>query len=131
MNINTFKKKWNYKSVVDYGGQMSKEAKTLARNFVDLVRDSLYSEGYELQNWSIGHYYVGGFILKGNICFYISWNIPRYGKIIVLEHNDFHNGVLIRTAKDQHDYSGGANNSTSVLELKEKVKEMEMQQKSA
>lgn len=60
----------------------------------------------KLVNWSVGHFYVSGFIQKGEQYVYFSLRDVR--------GYDWYDNVLIRTAAHCKDYTGGRNNYTSI-----------------
>ena len=79
--------------------------------------------GYEIVNWSIGHYIMSGFVTDGDDN-YVYWSISDVrhfpGKWI--------KDILIRAAKDEEDYTGDSNASAPFGEFGDHVERlMEMQ----
>ena len=66
-----------------------------------LVKKALNQAGYESIKISNGYYYFSGFAFKGGNIIYFS--IPD-----VRHNND--DKLMIRTAKDYRDFTGGSNN---------------------
>ena len=65
------------------------------------VKKALKNAGFENIKISNGHYYFSGFATKNEKVIYFSISDVRHF---------FDNKVLIRTAKDYKDYTGGGNN---------------------
>ncbi len=65
------------------------------------VKKALKNAGFEDIKISNGHYYFSGFATKNEKVIYFSISDVRHG---------FDGKVLIRTAKDYRDFSGGGNN---------------------
>ena len=91
------------------------------KEFVQFSRDfksdlkKLIGEDYMLVSFGVGHFYLSGFIEKKNTgeLVYFSTSDVRYF------NNEWHNSLLIRTAKHIKDFSGGMNNFTNLKEIKE------------
>lgn len=84
-------------------------AKDFKKYLLQQVRDN-----FELVNWSRGHFEVCGFLRnkKNKKLVYFSISDIRYFK------NGWYNDVLIRTAENEKDYTGGSNNSCIFAEIK-------------
>jgi len=80
------------------------------------IKDQLGSD-YSLINFSPGHFISSGFIknLKNQKLVYISFSDVRYF------NNEWYTNVLIRSAKDSSDFSGGSNQYCTLPELMNKV----------
>lgn len=89
--------------------------------FVAFVKDlkkhikSELPEGSELVEFSKGHFYVSGFVKRNSNYVYFSISDVRHFR------DSWYDNILIRTAKDEKDYTGGSNNSTSLKEFKKNV----------
>lgn len=70
------------------------------------------------------HYDCSGFLCKDGKYIYISYSIPRYGEKINFDDSGYINGVLYRTAENDHDFHGGHNNFSSISNLPRKIIEM-------
>ena len=70
-----------------------------------LVKKALSQAGYESIKISNGFYYFSGFAFKGGNIIYFSIPDVRHGFSF---RND--DKLLIRTAKDYRDFTGGSNN---------------------
>ncbi len=66
--------------------------------------------------FSVGHYYVSGFVSKNGSFVYFSVSDVRYFP------GDWYNHMLVRSAKDVKDYTGGPNGYTSLENFKEETK---------
>lgn len=115
--MNTFRSKWNNKSVDDMGSVMSKEAKSFVTAFRNMLKRELEPEGIEIVEFTPNHYDCSGFVRKDDKYIYISYSIPRYGEIIDFDVSGYANGVLYRTATSDHDYHGGMNRFSSIKDL--------------
>jgi hypothetical protein len=74
-----------------------------------IVRRALKEADFTDIKFSNGHYYFSGFATKNNKAIYFSIPDVRYGW-----SSDGMN-LLIRTAKDYKDYTGGSNNYSSLI----------------
>jgi hypothetical protein len=86
------------------------EFKQFSRDFLSDIK--VLAEGYELVSKSVGHFYVSGFLKKGNDVIYFSCSDVRFFQ------NEWNNYLMIRTAKDVNDYTGGTNHYTTLTHLK-------------
>ena len=121
--MNTFRKKWNNKSVEDWGIAMSDEAKSFVKGFRNMLKRQLEPEGIEV-SLEPNHYDCSGFLCKDNKYIYISYSIPRGGEKIDFDDSSYLNGVLYRTAKNDRDFTGGSNRFSSISNLPRKIIEM-------
>lgn len=73
--------------------------------------------GYELIDWLSGHFEFSSFFksLKTGRIVYISCSDVRFWP------DEWFNNLLIRTAKDEKDYTGGSNDYASLPNLKDKA----------
>ena len=88
------------------GGINPKKAYNAEKN---MVRKALKEADFTDIKFSNGHYYFSGFATKNNKIIYFSISDVRY-----FPNDD----LLIRTAKDYKDYTGGYNNYSS-LDIKD------------
>ena len=82
-----------------------------------IVKKALRNAGFENIKVSNGHYYFSGFATKNNQPIYFSISDVRHFP---------GDQVLLRTAKDYKDYTGGSNNFAdlnveSIMELSNKL----------
>jgi hypothetical protein len=97
-------KKWkNYR--FESSCYKTEEFKAFARDLKKYINKNLPPSS-KLVNWSVGHFYVSGFIQKGEQYVYFSVGDVRYC--------NWYDNVLIRTAAHDKDYTGGQNNYTSI-----------------
>ena len=121
MKTKTFVKKYQGRGVEDWISYMSDDAKQFAKDFKSTVKDIFKDDGIDIVNWSVGHYFMSGFLKKDDKYVYFSRNIERRGYPIHLEGHDVLFGILVRTAKSDKDYTGGHNNFTSMTDLRQTV----------
>jgi hypothetical protein len=90
---------------------------SFVRDFKKYLTKNL-PKGGEVTKFFKGHFYVCGFIKVGEKYVYFSISDVRFNM------DDWHKRVLIRTAKDDLDYSGGGNNFTTLENFKESVEKL-------
>ena len=122
MKLNAFIKKYDGEVLEDWGCVMSNDAKLFARDFKSVVKDLFKDDDISLVGWLVGHFFVSGFLKKGDRYVYFSRNIERYGKAVDVEGHSWRNEhILVRKAKSDKDYTGGSNNFSTLLGFKETV----------
>lgn len=87
--------------IENWGSITSTDFTLFTREFKSMIISELNKVGgidYKQMN---GHYYISGFFTLNNQPYYISISDVRYFTI---------DNILIRTAKDYKDYTGGINN---------------------
>jgi len=89
------------------------EFKQFARDFFSDLKK--LCEGYEIVSKNVGHFYVSGFLKKDDKFVYFSASDVRHFP------NEWFNRVLIRTAKNEKDYTGGNNTYTKFKDIKNSV----------
>ena len=109
-----FIKKWRgYQfSQLGYSEEFKKFAREFKKALLDQVKDDFILEAY-----SPGTYYISGFIKhkETDQHLYFSTSDVRFFP------DEFINNVLIRTADDVKDYTGGMNHYTPLAQLGEKA----------
>lgn len=103
-------RKYQNKILEDWGSVMSNEAKQFAKDFKRRLNLNAKNRKMEVVNFSVGHYFLSGFIKKNDKYVYFSYNIPRYETPINLYSRSCHSGFLVRSAEHEKDYRGGFNN---------------------
>jgi len=90
--------------IQDDGGYKSAEFKSFARLFKNDFQKELNTIDAKIVNFSIGHYYVSGFIKlpNGNL-YYFSVDDIRHSQLL------YNYRMLYRTAEHEKDYTGGGN----------------------
>jgi hypothetical protein len=96
-------KAWEFSS----GPVIDEDFRVFARLFKKHVTQNLPTEAV-LVKFNSGHYYVSGFIERQGKYAYFSISDVRHFP------NDWHNNILVRTAKSETDYSGGCNRYTTL-----------------
>ena len=99
---------------------LTPEFALFAKQFRAYVTRNL-PDGIKLVSFTRGHFYVSGFILNANT-----------GKYVYFSSDDvrwdlcggWYKKLLIRTAKHDKDYTGGANESAPLAELSARASEM-------
>lgn len=115
-----FAKEYNGRAIEDAGAYMSDDFLSLARKF----RNALKREfpDFEIPKYLVGHYGVSGFLAKEGVHIYFAWSVPRHETPINTRDKGAMHGVLIRTAKHDSDYTGGANNFCCLEDMGESVR---------
>ena len=121
--MKTFKNKWNNVAVEDTGCYMSKEAISFCTAFKNMLKREGKAKGFEVVACKSGHYDLYGFVKRGDIYIYVSFDIPRWGSRIDFEKYGT-DGVLVRYAQNEKDYKGECNHFCKLSELPEKLSEM-------
>ena len=117
-------KKYQNRALEDWGSVMSTEAKQFSKDFKRRLNLNLKKKGMEIVNFNTGHYYISGFIKKKDKYVYFTYNFPRHGMAINLHDNGCWGGILVRTAENEKDFTGGHNNFTNLLGLMDKIEEL-------
>ena len=115
--MNKMIKKWNHKSVDDWGSAISDEFKEFARDFKKSLK--AFSE-VKLEEFYIGHYYISGFMSKDNKYVYFSYDVPRGNETIDTNQSGPY-GILIRMAESIKDFRGRTNHFTNFMDFKDNV----------
>lgn len=100
--LNDFKG-WEFSS----GPTTGADFQVFARLFRQSIKRSLPA-GTKLVNVSTGHYYISGFIQRGDKFVYFSISDVRHFP------GAWHKNILVRTAKSEKDYTGGSNDYTTL-----------------
>lgn len=85
---------------------MTPEFKAYARTFKSEMKKEIEKAGGELVAFNVGHFYVSGFFKVGEQHYYFSQSDVRNGTGGILGADN----LLLRTAKNARDFSGGSNN---------------------
>ena len=117
MKIATFVRKYNGRTLEDWGAYPSDEFKQFARDMKSTVKEICKEENAELVGFSVGHYYVSGFVVKNGNHVYFSYD-PRW-KGIDFSAENCRDGILVRTAKHEKDFTGGMNNFCNIYRFSE------------
>ena len=91
----------------------TEQFKKFSKDFLSDIKKTM--EGYKLVNKNVGHFYISGFLKKDEKYVYFSTSDVRFFR------NEWYNNILIRTAKNDKDYTGGSNNHSTLEDLKRKV----------
>lgn len=100
--LNDFKG-WEFSS----GPTTGADFQIFARLFRKCIRQTL-PPGTHLVNVSTGHYYISGFVQRGDKFVYFSISDVRHFP------GEWHRNILVRTAKSEKDYTGGSNGYTAL-----------------
>jgi len=107
-------KNWQFTS----GGTTGADFKVFARLFVSNLNKQLKGAALRICNYSAGHYILSGFVTNGEKFVYFSISDVRHFP------SGWHNDILIRTAKDDKDYTGGTNRSCSLADFAQAVSKL-------
>ncbi len=113
MKIINFVRKYNGKVLEDAGAYKSDEFIQFAKDMKSTINDICKEAGAELVKYSVGHYDVSGFAVKDGKYVYFSYNEPRHLPID-LDRSDCMQGILLRTAQHDKDYTSGRNNFCNI-----------------
>lgn len=122
MTTKKFYAKYQGRGIEDDHAYKSEDFKQFARDFRSMLREQLKDIGGYIVKFNVGHYDVSGFIKQGVRCAYFSYSVPRGQWPIDLERSDALGGILVRRARDEHDYYGGSNNFTNLAGLQTLIK---------
>lgn len=112
MNKKQFIKKYQWKSIEDWGAYNSDEAKQMARDFVSMLKAEL--KEYQPQiTIKTNHYSFSGMVCINGKYVYVSYSIPRGGTAIKIDATDSMYGILVRAAEHKEDWHGGPNRFTN------------------
>lgn len=117
-------KKYQNRTLEDWGSEMSPEAKQFAKDFKRRLNLNANKRGLTLVSWSVNHYDFSGFLKKDDKYVYFSYDIPRYETPVDLYGLSPHNAFLVRTAKHEKDYRGGYNNFCNILQFFDMVENL-------
>ena len=95
--------------IEDCGGYTSRDFMNWAKEFKHMIQEQIALVGGTDYKQNTGHYYVSGFFKVGEQCYYISCSDVRHWS-----YDDIVNDILIRTARDYKDYTGGRNCRVSI-----------------
>lgn len=93
---------------------LTREFAAFNRDFRSWVKKNL-SEGARLVSWNRGHFYCSGFIERAGKFVYFSCSDVRSFR------DEWHDNLLIRTAKHDKDYRGGGNCWTKLPAFRQDV----------
>lgn len=107
-------RKW-YNHEFSSGSYTWDDFNSFARSFKTAMKHVCHELGAELVSFSKGHYYVSGFIQRWSKFVYFSSSDVRYFPKEWADH------LLIRTAENSRDFTGGANRYTDLSMFQENV----------
>ena len=105
--------------VFQSSSELTSEFAEFAKDFKEHIKNVIEPE-YEIINWNRGHFYISGFIKNkatGKFV-YFSCSDVRFFK------DEWQNNLLIRTAKNEKDYTGGSNHSYKLDQLSEAIDQL-------
>lgn len=106
----------NMQKWVDYKFESSTvktpEFKSFARAYKKALQDKL-GDNFEIMNWSVGHFHISAFIFNKINKKYVYLSCPD----VRWSENEWRDNILIRTAQNETDYTGGVNHFTVLDEL--------------
>lgn len=109
MKIENLYKKWQGKTVEDYGAYMSPSAMSFISSVKSTINEIAINNGANLIWFTPNHYDFSGMIEKDGKYVYFSREVERNERSINLDAKSCMGGVLIRSAKHFKDYHGGRN----------------------
>ena len=93
------------KGIENWGSVTSTDFQLFCREFKSMFISELEKVGGVDYKQNNGHYYISGFFTLGSQAYYISISDVRYFKV---------DNILIRTAKDYRDFTGGTNHYINI-----------------
>ncbi len=108
-------KKWYNHIIEDWGGTQSDEFKEFAKDYKKYLTNVAKEINAELVSFSPNHYDFSAFLKRDNNYIYLSILDVRYFL------NSWRKDILIRRAKDEHDYTGEENCYTDLEHLKDNL----------
>jgi len=91
----------------------TEEFKSFARAFKGDIKELIQSD-FELVSFSVGHFYISGFLkfnLNGKYIYFSISDVRHFP-------NQWRTNILVRTAEHEKDYTGGSNNYTTLENFK-------------
>lgn len=96
--------------------QLTDEFKLFDREIKSYIKKQLNAD-LELVNWNKGHFYFSGFIknkLTDKLIYFSCSDVRHFP-------NSWYNNLLIRTAENEKDYTGGSNNYCKITDITKKT----------
>lgn len=118
MRLTSFLKKWNMKSIEDWHTGVSDEFKTFVKDFRGMLKTELPDCDVKIHS---GHYFVSGYVSRGNRHVYVSYDVPRMELPMDLNRKDALGGIMYRTAESTNDFHGGTNHFCTMAMLPKNV----------
>ena len=103
-----------FKGIEDTGCYTSEDFKKFAREFKSMINEQLQYVGGVEYKQNVGHYYISGFFKVDEQPYYISISDVRYC-------NPTNINLLIRTAKDYRDFTGGNNHFIKFMDMSDDI----------
>jgi len=102
----------------------SSSSKTLqfiafAKDFKSYIKE-LTKKNFDLVGWSVGHFIISGFLQDKGTGKFVYFSLPD----VRFDRNGWAEKVLVRTAKDAKDFSGGSNWFCKLEDVGEKAKSL-------
>lgn len=119
--MNVLFRKYHGKAIEDWGSTNSPHMKQFAK---DVRRTLKLMPDVKLEDLSLGHYYISGFFSKDGKYAYFSYDVPRGELPLDMERHDAFRGILVRTAKNLKDYTGGHNYFCAFGDFDKKVMQL-------
>jgi hypothetical protein len=113
VDVSSFIRKWHGRRLQDDGCYVSKEFHSFQVSFFNAMKKIAKGIGAEVINPSYGHYDMSGFIKRGDKYVYFDYSALDRTYVQLKDNSSWHQPLLIRTAKHEKDFTGGANNYAS------------------
>lgn len=99
------------RGIEDFGGTTSPDfSHEFSKEFRSMMKEQIEKVGGTNYKQNVGHYYISGFFTVGEQPYYFSISDVRYA----YPHEKYQ--MLIRTAKDYKDYTGGSNHFIEIAD---------------
>lgn len=116
--VEAFCKKWEGTTIEDAFTVNSSEFLKFASEFRNVIQGMCSRLQAGLDRFTVGHYFVSGFITRDNSAVYFSYSIIR-GCPVKLTGYVSVDSILVRTAASINDYRGGTNTFVPMTKLEE------------
>lgn len=123
MTIKGFYKKYQGRMLENAGCYNSQEYLQFAKDLRSTIKGVAKEMEAKIEKYTIGHYYISGFINKNGKYVYFSYDFPRH-KTLDLQSQNSSDGILIRTAKTDSDFKGGPNHFCNIFTMKDVAKKL-------
>lgn len=104
--------------VFSSGGSTGTDYKSFQTKYKNILKEIASNIGGELVSFNKNHYEFSAFVEKSGKFAYISISDVRHFS------NEWSNRILVRTAKDKKDFSGGMNQYAKLRELEDKLEKV-------
>lgn len=99
------------------GETIGDDFKQFSKDFRKCIKDQLSNSNVTIAVYSREHYFASGFVYCEDTAKYAYFSISD----VRFWSSDWHENILIRTAKSDKDYTGGRNNYTTLADFAKNI----------